>query len=88
MEAVTPSGPLDPADLPEAWKSRIGQDIFPTTGAEGKEIADAFKAEIAARGLSVGDALAMVAKNKDLPTAMRSQLMRALTKVSPRAGAK
>ena len=70
------------ADLPEAWKSKTGQDIFPMTAAQTREVADAFKQEIAARGLTTGQALMLVSKNTDLPTAVRSQIMRALTKVS------
>jgi len=67
-------------DLPDAWKSKTGQDIFPMTAAQTREIVDAFKQEIKTRGMSPGEALARVSGNTDLPTAIRSQLMRALTK--------
>jgi hypothetical protein len=80
-QSAKTSGEINVADLPEAWKSRVGQDIFPTTGAEGKEIAAAFQQEIAARGLSTGQALSLVSKNKTLPTSVKSQLMRAITKM-------
>src|SRR6185369_4972608 len=67
-------------DLPDAWKSKTGQDIFPITGAEGKEVVRAFQQEMRARGMSPGEALSAVSNNTDLPTAVRSQLMRALIK--------
>ena len=67
-------------DLPEAWKSKTGQDIFPITGAKGKEVVRAFQQEMKARGMSPGEALSAVSNNTDLPTAIRSQLMRALIK--------
>lgn len=79
-EAVTPTGKIDIADLPASWKSHTGQDLFPTTGVEGKEIAEAMMAELSARGLSTGEARALISKNRTLPTKVRSQLMFALGK--------
>jgi hypothetical protein len=77
-EAVTPTGSLTPDDLPAAWRSHTGQDIFPTTGAEGKELAAALKAELTDRGVSVGEAMARVSNNRAIPTRERAQLLRAL----------
>jgi uncharacterized protein YoaH (UPF0181 family) len=79
-EAVTPSA-LRPEDLPASWRSHTGQDIFPTTGAEGKEIAAAFRQELADRGMSVGEAMMLVSKNKSLSTQQRAQIQRALSKM-------
>ena len=74
-------------DLPEAWKGKVGQDLFPVTGAEGKEIAAAFRQEIAQRGMSPGEAMSLISKNKNLPTVVRSQLIRAIGKMGAQAGA-
>lgn len=82
----TPAAPRAPresltvADLPESWKSRVGQDVFPSSGAESKQIRAAILAEIKDRGLSVGQALSLVSRNKDIPSALRDQLMRTLSK--------
>jgi hypothetical protein len=78
-EAVTPSGSITLDDLPASWRSHTGQDLFPTTGVEAKVIRDTLREEIKARGLTVGQAMAAISKNKDIPTKMRSQMMRALS---------
>ncbi len=77
-EAVTPSGSITPENLPASWRSHTGQDIFPTTGAEGKALAEALKAELKDRGVSVGEAMARVSSNRAIPTRERAQLIRAL----------
>ncbi len=77
-EPVTPSGSLDVADLPASWQSRVGQDLFPTTGAEAAEIRTALRQELKDRGMTTGQAIMAVSKNKDIPVAMRDQMLRAL----------
>lgn len=77
-DAVEPTGSLTVGDLPASWRSHTGQDIFPITGEEGKAVVDAMRAELKDRGLSVGEAIASVSKNRQLPTELRSQLLRAL----------
>jgi len=78
-EAVAPSGSVNVSDLPAAWKSHTGQDLFPVTGAEAKEITAALRAEIKDRGMTVGQAIAAVSKNKDIPTKLRAQIIRSFT---------
>jgi hypothetical protein len=78
-EAVAPTGSIDIADLPAAWKSHTGQDLFPVTGVEAKEITAALRAEIKERGMTVGQAISAVSKNKDIPTKMRAQIIRSFT---------
>lgn len=75
-----PSRTLNVSDLPASWQARVGQDIFPTTGAEGEAVMNAFRQELRDRGLSVGEAIAAVSRNKNLPVQLRSQLLRALSK--------
>ncbi len=77
-EAVAPSGSIDMADLPASWKAHTGQDLFPTTGAEAKAMRTALRAEIKDRGMTVGQAIAAVSKNKDIPTPLRAQMLRSL----------
>ena len=79
VEAVAPSGSVNVSDLPAAWKSHTGQDLFPVTGAEAKEITAALRAEIKDRGMTVGQAIAAVSKNKDIPTKLRAQIIRSFT---------
>ncbi len=67
------------AELPDAWKSHTGQDLFPVTGVEAKVIREALMQEIKDRGLSVGQALQLVSANKQIPTVMRAQIIRALS---------
>jgi len=78
-DAVTPSGSINPEDLPAAWRKHTGQDLFPVTGEEGKAVAAALKAELKDRGVSVGEAMARVSKNKNIPTRERAQLIKALS---------
>jgi hypothetical protein len=77
-EAVTPTGTITPDDLPASWRSHTGQDLFPTTGAVGQELAAALKAELTDRGVSLGEAMARVSSNRSIPTRERAQLLRAL----------
>jgi hypothetical protein len=72
-------GPVTMADLPESWKAHTGQDIFPTTGAESKEVQTAMLRELKDRGMSVGDAISAVSRNQNIPTILRTQLIRALS---------
>lgn len=78
------SGSLTINDLPMAWRSRVGQDIFPTTGAESKEVMDAMRQELKDRGLTIGQAITEVSKNKNISTQLRSQLLRSLSTMSAR----
>lgn len=80
VESFAPTGSIDIADLPAAWKSHTGQDLFPVTGVEAKEITAALRAEIKERGMTVGQAISAVSKNKDIPTKMRAQIIRSFTK--------
>lgn len=79
VDDIEPTGSITPEDLPASWRSHTGQDIFPTTGAEGKELAEALRAELQDRGVSVGEAMAQVSKNRSIPTRERTQLIRALS---------
>lgn len=80
--AAKPSGSISINDLPESWKSRVGQDIFPQTGAESKEVVDAMRQELKARGLTVGQAITEISKNRNLSTQLRTQLLWSLSKMS------
>ena len=78
IEAVTPTGSIEVADLPASWQSRVGQDLFPTTGDEAKVMTAALREEIKARGMTIGQAIAAVSRNKDIPTKLRAQMVRSL----------
>jgi hypothetical protein len=78
-EPVTPSGSISVDDLPASWQSRVGQDLFPTTGSEAKAMTDALRLEIKERGMTIGQALVAVSKNKDIPTKLRAQIIRSLS---------
>lgn len=67
------------SDLPAAWQSRVGQDLFPVTGSEGKDMLAGLMDEMRTRGLTAGQAITAVVKNKTLPTQVRAQLIRALS---------
>ena len=82
-----PTGEIRIQDLPESWQSRVGQDLFPLTGAEGDAVAAELAAELSARGLSRSEALMAVSKNKDISTQARQQLMKALGRVKVKGGA-
>lgn len=77
-EAIEPTGSVLPEDLPASWRSHTGQDLFPITGEEGKAVISAMRQELKDRGLSIGQAIASVSKNKTMPTELRAQLLRAL----------
>ncbi len=79
IEAVAPSGSITVDDLPASWQSRVGQDLFPTTGEEAKAIETALRAEIKERGMTMGQAIAAVSKNPHIPTQTRMQIIRAFS---------
>ena len=76
---AAPKREITVADLPASWQSRIGQDLFPVTGQDGKELLGALRDEIKNSGLTVGKAIDAVSRNKALPTQVRAQLIRALS---------
>ena len=66
-------------DLPAAWKAHTGQDLFPQTGAVAKEAREMARALVKEKGMTVGEAIAAVSKNREISTAMRTQIIRALS---------
>lgn len=80
--AIAPKAELAVSDLPAAWQNHVGQDIFPMTGAMGKEVEAALVSQLTERGVSVGKAMMDVSKNKDIPVQIKQQLLKALSRVS------
>jgi hypothetical protein len=74
-----PKADVTVADLPASWQARVGQDLFPVTGDEGKAMLAGLQEEMATRGLTPGQAITAVSKNRTLPTQVRAQLIRALS---------
>jgi len=67
-DRVAPGARQTPVeDLPESWKTRVGQDLFPMTDADAKAAGEAFLKELTDRGVSVGKAMMAVSKNADIP---------------------
>lgn len=75
---VTAKGEIRQEDLPASWQSHTGQDLFPLTGEEGKAVVSELRQELKDRGMSTGEAMALVSKNKAIPVQIRTQLLRAL----------
>lgn len=66
------------ASLPDSWKTHTDQDLFPMSGVDEKALTASLREELKSRGVSVGEALSIISKNKQLPTDVRFNLIRSL----------
>lgn len=73
---------VDYMQLPPSWQRNTLPASFAPKEIEGSGLAAAFREELVRRGISPGDAIPLVLQNKDLPVAVKTQLVSALEKVA------